>query len=188
MPETMTTIDITDPAFARRLARLLISARETRNVSIRQLARASLGRFTQAKLMELESAGSDLTDELVESVAMLYMADLGKILPAREPVVVQGRSIAGGGLSLRFDPEDESSLLESYLQLVRLLRRERMASDMALRRDDIQLLAAYLRQPTDVVLHRLAARMGATRTERLTMLGLFGNGAIVVGLAGARAS
>ena len=188
MPDDTTTIDITDAEFARRLARLLIAARESQNLSTGQLARASDGEFTRARLVELEAAESVITADVVESVAMLYMADLGEILPTRVPVVIRGRTISAGGLRQRFDPHDDSSLLESYLLLVRALRQQKSAPDVALRRDDIEVLGSYLRQPAHVVLRDLASLMGATRKERTTMLGLFGNGAVVIGLAGFRFS
>jgi hypothetical protein len=182
------TIDLADPAFARNLARLLIAARSRRNVNLRQLARASHGRFTQAKLMQIESAACELSDDVIADVTRLYLADLGRILPERNPIRIDHRSISSDGVEVGFDPADDQSLLRAYLELVRRMRDGRRPIEATLRRHDIELLAEHLHVDTSEVIERLGTLMGAPRPQRSSMLGLFGNGAVVIGFAGYRFS
>ena len=46
------------------------------------------------------------------------------------------------------------------------------------------MLAGFLQQPGATVVDRLAALMGASRSQRTAMAGLFASGAVVIGLVG----
>lgn len=182
--EEMAMVDLRSDAFAKRLANLLVGTRSVRGRSVRQMARMSDGSFTKSQLKSLESANTLLDDDLVARVTELYESDLGAILPTRLAVVVGTGIVSAGGVSTAFVPHDPTSLLEAYLKLVRSMRRQMKAPAVDLRRDDIEVLAGYLQQPGETIVERLAALMGASRTQRTAMIGLLASGAVVIGLVG----
>jgi hypothetical protein len=108
-------------------------------------------------------------------------------LPTHVAVEVSRDVIRAGAASRRFREGDARSLLTAYLTLIRGLRDQRRARTIELRSADIEALAAYLGRPGSEVVERLAEMMGATRTQRATMLTLFATGALVIGLAGSTA-
>jgi hypothetical protein len=179
-----TTIDITTPAFARRLAALLSVHRSHTKASVRSLARRSNGLVTSKVLHEIEAGTHPLDADLVSVVAALYGADLEAILPDRMIVAVSPDGVVTAGpVTQRFDPSDENALLVAYLRLVRSLRGEQKAESLVLRRDDVDVLAGYLHLPGTVVLERLLSLMGSTRAQRSAVMALFATGAMVVGLS-----
>ena len=182
--EEMAMVDLRSDTFAKRLANLLVGTRSVRGRSVRQMARMSDGSFTKSQLKSLESANTLLDDDLVARVTELYESDLGAILPTRLAVVVGTGIVSAGGVSTAFVPHDSTALLEAYLNLVRSMRRQMKAPAVDLRRDDIEVLAGYLQQPGETIVERLAALMGASRTQRTAMIGLFASGAVVIGLVG----
>jgi hypothetical protein len=108
-------------------------------------------------------------------------------LPPHVPVKVSGDVIRAGSASRRFRPGDARAVLTAYLALIRGLRDQQRARTIELRSADIEALASYLGRPGSEVVDRLAELMGATRSQRATMLTLFGTGALVIGLAGSSA-
>jgi hypothetical protein len=179
-----TTIDITTPAFARRLAALLSVHRSHTKASLRSLARRSNGLVTAKVLHEIEAGTYPLDSDLVSVVAALYGADLDSILPDRMIVAVSSDGVVSAGpVAQTFDPADENALLVAYLRLVRALRGEQKAESLVLRRDDVEVLAGYLHLPGTVVLERLLSLMGSTRAQRSAVMALFATGAMVVGLS-----
>lgn len=184
-----TTIDITTPAFARRLAALLSVHRGHTKASIRSLARRSNGLVTAKVLHEIEAGHYPLDGDLVSVVAALYGADLESILPDRMIVSVSPDGmVTAGPVAQKFDPSDENALLVAYLRLVRSLRGEQRAESLVLRRDDVEVLAGYLHLPGTVVLERLLSLMGSTRAQRSAVMALFATGAMVVGLSSGAAA
>lgn len=103
------------------------------------------------------------------------------------PVEVTFDTLRAGSSTRRFEPGSARSLLKAYLGLVREMRDQRRARTIELRSADIDALAAHLGIPGSEVVEQLAALMGATRDQRATMIGLFGAGALVIGLAGSGA-
>jgi hypothetical protein len=110
-----------------------------------------------------------------------------RALPPHTAVQVSGDVIRAGNASRRFRPGDARGLLTAYLSLIRGVRDQRRARTIELRSADIEALAHYLGLSGSEVVERLAELMGATRTQRATMLTLFGTGALVIGLAGSSA-
>lgn len=92
-------------------------------------------------------------------------------------------SIAAGGATVSFTPDDPDALLESYLRLVRRLRDQQRADEVSLRRDEVERLAAHLGTSGESVLERLGTLMGATKAQRRVMAGLFLAGAMVITVA-----
>jgi transcriptional regulator with XRE-family HTH domain len=181
-----TTIDITSAAFAARLANLLRQRRRELGTSIRRLARLSGGAFTPAQLKELEAGEGSMEGLDLLALASLYHVDLSVILPRRLPLIVDetvGR-IATAGISSSFVAGDEDSLLTAYLRLVRELRSLERAPEITLRRGDVEALAAHLRKDGALVLDRLGQLMGASVTQRRSMVATFAAGAALIVLAG----
>jgi len=179
-----TTIDITSSAFAARLANLLASTRERSGEGRFAMARESQGRFGYRDLRDFEKGTRQLDEQIIDDLAQLYRCDLGTILPHRLPVVVTGYEVSAGGVHQGYVPEQPDALLQAYLLLVRSLRRQRRTPVVDLRRDDLEVLASYLDEPRESVLHRLATLMNATQRKRAAMTGVLATGAAVIGLAG----
>jgi hypothetical protein len=177
-------LDIASHAFARRFANLLAARRRDEGWRLGELARSSEGRFTVRELKAAELGALELTDDVVGDLATLYGTDLGTILPVRLPLVIdRGGVIATGGVEARFDPSDETSLLDAYLRLIRALRSQQREPMIDLRRNDVEALAIYLGDSGDSMVERLGALMGATRGQRSSMSKMFVAGALVIGLA-----
>lgn len=88
-----------------------------------------------------------------------------------------------GKATARHDPDDPTSLLTTYLTMVRRLRGQRRAVSIVLRRDDITMLADALGRSAVDVVEQLGSLMGATRSQRAAMATMFAAGALVIGLS-----
>jgi len=181
---TFETVDITSHAFALRLANLLVATRARNGQSLRAVARSTAGRFSARDLKRFERADAALDDVTIDELAVAYRCDLGAILPLRLPVMVSARRISAGGVHQDVEGSDPDSVLSAYLTLVRTLRRQRKAPMVDLRRDDIAVLAGFLNESSESVVHRLATLMQATQAKRTAMVGVLATGAAVVGLVG----
>ena len=169
-----------------RFANLLRATRLEHGSSFRSLVKAGAQQWTKDQLKQIEEGLLTLDEATVESVSMAYGADLASILPSRLAVdIVQDGVISAGGVRAVFIPHDETSLLTAYLRLIRSMRRQRKAPMIALRRDDIDVLAAHLDVPGERVIDRLTSLMGATLHQRTAIASMFAMGAVVIGLAGA---
>ncbi len=185
-PSTSPTIDIDSPVFALRFANLLRATRVERGTSFRSLVKAGGHQWTKDQFRQIEDGLLTLDDTMVAGVSLAYGADLGSILPSRLAVdIVEDGVISAGGVKAVFIPHNETSLLTAYLRLIRTMRRQRKAPMIALRRDDIEVLAAHLELPGAAVVDRLTALMGATLHQRTAIASMFAMGAVVIGLAGA---
>ena len=184
MNDTAETIDIAGEVFARRLANLLTHRRTTTKRSVRAMARHSDGRFTARQLRRCESAAVTLDPVIASALASLYEVDLDDILPLRAEIAITGGGlITAGGVDAVFEPGDPGSLLETYLRLVRRLRDQERDEVVSLRREDIEGLAEFLGQSGESVIAQLGTLMGATKTQRRVMAGMFLTGATIITLA-----
>jgi hypothetical protein len=181
---TFETVDITSHAFALRMANLLVATRTRNGQSLRAVARLTDGRFTSRDLKRFERAEVQLDETTIDQLAMLYRCDLGTILPLRLPVMVTSQRVSAGGVHQEVEGSDPDSVLSAYLTLVRTLRRQKKAPVVDLRRDDIAVLAGFLNESHESVVHRLATLMQATQAKRTAMVGVLTTGAAVVGLVG----
>lgn len=183
MAETA-VIDITSSAFAVRLANLLVATRKGRGQSRLALSMASHGRFGYADIRDHERARRTLDEATIDDLVQLYGCDLGTILPSRLPILVTEHEVSAGGVHQSYAGGEPDALLVAYLHVVRTLRRQRHTPVVDLRRDDLEILAEYLREPRESVLHRLATLMNATQRKRVAMTGVLASGAAVIGLVG----
>ncbi|MEY4339561.1 MAG: hypothetical protein RLZ14_1411 [Actinomycetota bacterium] len=181
---TFETVDITSHAFALRMANLLVATRTRNGQSLRAVARLTDGHFTTRDLKRFERAEVQLDETTIDQLAMLYRCDLGTILPLRLPVMVTSQRVSAGGVHQEVEGSDPDSVLSAYLTLVRTLRRQKKAPVVDLRRDDIAVLAGFLNESHETVVHRLATLMQATQAKRTAMVGVLTTGAAVVGLVG----
>ena len=100
--------------------------------------------------------------------------------PSRRPIVISDSQLSTGQASTSVRSDDAESLLRDYLQLIRKVRNQQRARNIALRRIDIEILARHLGWTDDQVLARLADLMGATRRQRATMLAVLSTGAALI--------
>jgi hypothetical protein len=178
------TVDISSRAFALRLGNLLVATRTRDGRGVGAVARASGGRYTKHDLKAYERADHTIDEATLDDLAQLYQCDLGVILPLRLPVVVSAHRVSAGGVHQEFESSNSDAVLAAYLTLVRTLRHQKKSPVVDLRRDDIEVLAGFLAQPSQNVIERLAVLMHATQTKRTAMIGVFATGAAVVGLVG----
>lgn len=186
----MSTAEWIDRGFAVRLGALLQQTRRARGQTRGALARQ--GCLTRRQLKEVELGMAPLDDELIGEVAALYGADLGELSGLADTRPTIEIDIAGslrvGSAQRTFDPLDDASLLTAYLSAVRQVRRQEREPVIALRRDDIEVLAGFLCLPGEQVVDQLATLMGVTQRRRRSMVAMFAAGASVIGLATATAT
>lgn len=105
------------------------------------------------------------------------------ISPSRRPIVIADSELSTGHASTSVPADDAEALLRDYLRLIRKVRNQQRARNIALRRVDIEALANHLEWSDDQVLARLADLMGATRRQRATMLAVLSTGAALITVA-----
>lgn len=183
--DDVSRIDIDDPAFGIRLARLLVHRRESIGVGLGAMARRSNRTVPRTTLRELESGTSTLDPALVSRVVALYGVDLDDIAPARIRIRIDrsARTVSAGGVAAHFGETDADELLRTYLRLVRRLRDQQDVEVISLRRDDVDDLARFLGRPAESVLERLCDLMGSTRSQRRMVVGMCLAGAMMVTIA-----
>ena len=103
--------------------------------------------------------------------------------PSRRPIVIADSQLSAGRASASLRADDPEALLRDYLRLIRRVRNQQRARNIALRRVDIEALARHLDWTDDEVLARLADLMGATRRQRATMLAVLSTGAAFITVA-----
>ncbi len=178
-----TAVGWIDETFAARLGVLLAATRRARGLSLSTLSRRST--LSRHELKAAEHGALPLGEDLVRELAAVYQADLDGLVSGRRAVDVDITGVISVGPSCtRFDPIDDVSLLTAYLRLVREVRRQQHDPVVALRRDDVEALAAFLCLPGEEVVEQLCALMGVTQQHRRTMIAMFVAGAAVIGLVG----
>jgi sortase (surface protein transpeptidase) len=180
--ESDSWLAIESPEFAVRFGRLLTTTRRRSKSSITKLAASKLVRFDASQLRQFEQGVSTIDESIVEALCLLYSADLGRVLPQRLPVMISGRCLSCAGTSVRFSTDDPTSLMVAYLRLIRRLRNQKQTPAVALRRDDVLVLARYLDIDGAEVVERLSTLMKVSAAQRNTMAMLFATGAIVIGV------
>ncbi len=171
-----------EPADAERISRLLRARRGRR--ARWSLAVRSRGALSVRQLRAFEH-GTEVPDgALLPALAEVYGFDGSELYPDRTPLEVDLElgTVGAGGTSRAFDPKEPAGLLIAYLALVRELRGQPYALTLALRRDDIEVLAAALDLDGPVVVERLGALMGSTALQQQVAAAAFtlGRPAIVL--------
>jgi hypothetical protein len=103
----------------------------------------------------------------------------------REPLTVDlGRGrLRAAGFEARFEPATPDALELAYLRLVRRMRDVHREPSFVLRSDDVRALAEALDRDPVTVLQRLGDLMGATVTQRRSMVTAFLAGALLIVVA-----
>ena len=171
-----------EPGDADRISRLLRRRRGRRTRW--SLAARSRGALSVRQLRAFER-GTEVPDgALLPILAEVYGFDGCELYPDRTPLEVDLElgTVAAGRASRSFEPHEPAGLLVAYLALVRDLRGEPHALTLALRRDDIEVLAAALELDGPVVVERLGALMGSTALQQRVAAAAFtlGRPAIVL--------
>lgn len=174
-------VNVTTPEFAGRFGSFLREVRRARKLRLRHLRG---GEFSSGDLRAVERGVYPLDPMVVSELAGRYGAELGDLLPAREPVLVMATgTISTGGFEEAFDPGDVDALLEAYLRLIRRLRGADSDGAVALRREDLIDIADQVERPRPEIVDRVAVLLGATGDQRRAMVELYLSGASVVGVA-----
>jgi sortase (surface protein transpeptidase) len=174
---------IESPEFAARFGALLAATRRRATCSVEELAASNAFGFDAAQLRQFECGSATIDESIAETLCLVYAADIGQILPARLPVTIGDLRLSSEGLGVEFSPADPTTVLVAYLRLIRRMRNQKRAPAIALRRDDVDVLASYLDIDGADVVERLSTLMNVTTAQRATMAMLFATGAIVIGLA-----
>lgn len=169
--EPETSLPLVPPA---RLAALLRARRQQENVDVATIAERSFGLFDVHDIELLESGRSPLTEETIRSVTQLYDLGAGPVVPGRSRLIVDldmGTIEADGELS-HLPRAEPPAVLERYLALVYVMRGVQPGNKIALRRDDMEVLADALDLSPGDVESRVAALMTSPvisrRTRRLS--------------------
>lgn len=177
-------IDILSASFARRLGALLSSHRQRTRQYLWRLSRRTQGALTVDDLTAIEAGDVPIDEDLLDTLTELYGVQLDALLPPRVRLAVSPLgTITANGVDLSFDPSDDESMLEAYLQLVRTLRDQLDRKVIELRREDMEVLADHLMQPGSWVVSELARLMGANERERRAMEAMFIAGANVISVS-----
>lgn len=184
----MRTDDLTPPNEAvdqrlrDRVALMLTERRHVLGRSRRDLARAA--GVDHRLLRRAEHGRLTITPALVADLARMYGMDPAALLPPRLPLEIRPFGVlTTNGVAMSFTPGDDTSLLASYLRLIRSVRNQETPHVIELRRDDIEVLAAHLGLDGEHVVARLGALMGVTGVQRRALVATYGTGAALVSLS-----
>lgn len=168
-----------DQRLRQRVALLLTERRHALGCSRRELARAA--GIDQRVLRRAEHGRTAITPELVARLAEWYDVAPEALVPRRLPLEIRSFGVvATNGVAMSFTPGDDTSLLASYLRLIRSVRNQEKPPVIELRRDDIDVIAAFLGWDGEAVVARLGALMGVTNAQRRSLVASFAGGAPVV--------
>ena len=169
--------------WAPRLGRALHQTRTARDVSLRALARESNGRFTTRDLRQFEQGARPAGELLSRLLADLYQLELEEIVPERSALDVDlgaGVITTGGAtVSLAPVPDPVQATLTAYLDLVWALRGVK-GGQVALRTNDVLVLADVLALDEDVVVDGLADLMQCSRGEARTLVAALRRHTVIV--------
>ena len=126
----------------RRLGSLLSQRRDEYGYGLGDMARRSMGRFSEADLEAIEDGSVSLDDADIEALSLLYEFNSTPPRAQRSKLILADDE----DLPLPFGPESfDDALIHSvmvrYVALLYLLRNEPVGEKLALRSDDIEMLA-----------------------------------------------
>lgn len=126
----------------RRLGALLADRRELYGYTMADMARRSMGRFTEAELEAIESGGVTLDDSAIEALSLLYEFNSAPPTQQRSRLIIaddEDLPVHVGADA--FDDELITSVLQRYVALLHLLRSTPVGQQLPLRGDDTTMLA-----------------------------------------------
>lgn len=126
----------------RRLGALLADRREMYGYTMADMARRSMGRFSESDLEAIESGGVTLDDAVIEALSLLYEFNSTPPTQQRSRLIIADDEDLPMHISRdAFDEDLVTSVLQRYVALLHLLRNRPVGEDLPLRGDDLQMLA-----------------------------------------------
>lgn len=140
----------------RRLGTLLSDRRALYGYDLADMARRSSGRFSEATLEAIESGSVELTDADIESLSLLYEFNSTPPRAQRSKLIIADDE----DMPLPFtadtlDDEVVTAVLQRYVALLYLLRNTPVGEPLALRSDDLGMLARAFAGTEDDMAARL---------------------------------
>ncbi|MGI9623121.1 MAG: hypothetical protein ACR2PK_09825 [Acidimicrobiales bacterium] len=136
----------------RRLGALLADRRETYGYSVGDMVRKSAGRFSLSDLEAIEEGIVDLDDSAIEALSLLY--EFNSAPPARQRsrlIVADDEDVPSSMGPDAYTDDVVLAVLQRYVALLYLLRSEAVGVQLALRGDDMAMLAqAFNKTDSDV--------------------------------------
>lgn len=127
----------------RRLGALLGNRRELYGYTIEDMARRSIGRFTPTELEAIEAGTVPLDDATVEALGLLYEFNSTPPTHQRSKLIIADDEDLPLPISSEaFSAELRTSVLQRYVALLYLLRNEELGQVLALRVEDVAVLAS----------------------------------------------
>lgn len=157
---------------ANRLGQLLAEARLGRGQDLEELARRSNGEFTVGELSDLEAGHRLLDEQLIVNVTSLYEVGCGPIIPQRAELTIDltNNLVSASGKALPLQSDARDHILDRYLSLLYVLRNREPGTEVPLRGEDLDILAASLAERAELIEEQLLAVMGGNveSVNRLT--------------------
>ncbi len=144
----------------KRLGALLAERRELYGYTVADMARRSMGRFTESDLDSIESGVVSLDDVAIEALSLLYEFNSTPPTQQRSRLIIaddEDFPLPMGPESFTDDVID--SVLQRYTALLYLLRNAPVGEPLALRGDDVVMLASAFNRTEDDIAERLTRLM-----------------------------
>jgi transcriptional regulator with XRE-family HTH domain len=152
----------------RRLGELLTGRRAVMGMSLADVERIAVGRFSAGDLHLFETGQAAATDDQLRHLAGIYGVDLGSITPQRATLSLDiGEGlVAIGGESERFAPDhDDREILLRYLAIVYRMRAINPGVSIPARNDDLDTLAQVFSTTPAEIRSTLESLMTVERIE-----------------------
>ena len=147
---------------ADRLGALLAEQRTRHGLTIEELrARAELG-FSADEIRQIEQGQRALSDEQINRLTMAYRLGTGEIVPERSELVIDlhhGAVFAGQHTRILPAQPEVDDVLGRYMSLLYLMRGMEPGRELALRGDDLDVLAGALERSIAEVEQQLFSLM-----------------------------
>lgn len=157
----------------RRLGALLKQRRESHGYTLDDMARRSIGQFTVMELAGIEAGDTNLDDDSLEALSLLYEFNSTPPIPQRSRLIIASDEEIPVAVGLEVDDPATSHLVMSrYLALLYLLRNLSVGDDLPLRGDDLAVLADAYGLSAEDIAEKLGALVSnleelADQVERL---------------------
>jgi hypothetical protein len=140
----------------RRLGTLLAERRELYGYTVADMARRSMGQFSESRLEAIELGQGDLDDVAIEALSLVYEFNSRPPSKQRSHLIIADDEYIPVSISAdAFDSTLVSAVLQRYVALLYLLRNQTVGEGLPLRGDDTSMLASAFRCDEEVILSEL---------------------------------
>lgn len=162
----------TDLIPSHRFGSLLASSRADRGLDLEALALESHGNFTVGELSAFETGRDSVRDDLLPLLSHLYGVDCRQVVPHRAKLCidVDAQYLRVGETKETLTSVEHQHILDRYLSLVYMLRREQPGTEIPLRNHDLAILEASLLERSELIEEQLLAAMAANDPALASML------------------